>query len=262
MGYLVTREVLGQPMALPDFPENKAIAGIGLSDAEAYAKPLAHKFDYENTFYHTDPRLDIADIDDSHVGRYDFVVASDVFEHVAPPVSRAFVNARRMLKPGGKFIFTVPFIARRATRASTSRTSTTGRSPKRDGAGRSPTARATGACRRSPTSCSTAARDRRSRCACSRATRSMREFRARRLRARAHRRRALPALRHPLARAVVGADGRLRVTTAMEGQAPGHRRRARAARARRRRSRITPTNTRSAAAPRCRRASSASTSTR
>ena len=110
MGYLVTREVLGRAIALPDFAENKAITGIGLSDAEAYAKPLSHKFSYANTFYHMEPRLDITDVDDAHVGRYDFIVASDVFEHVTPPVSRAFVNARRMLKPGGKLIFTVPFV--------------------------------------------------------------------------------------------------------------------------------------------------------
>ena len=84
-------------------------SGIGLSDAHAYAQPLAEKFDYENTYYHTDPRVDIADIDAERVGRYDFLIASDVFEHVLPPVARAFENARRLLKPGGKFIFTVPF---------------------------------------------------------------------------------------------------------------------------------------------------------
>jgi SAM-dependent methyltransferase len=116
MGYLVTREVLGRAAALPDFPENKSIAGIGLSDAEAYARPLAHKFSYTNTFYHTDPRLDITDVDETHAGRYDFIIASDVFEHVTPPVSRAFVNARRMLKPGGKLIFTVPFVPDGRTR--------------------------------------------------------------------------------------------------------------------------------------------------
>ena len=109
-GYLVTREVLGRAMPLPDFPEDKSIEGVGLSDAEAYARPLAHRFSYRNTFYHTDPRLDITDVGDEHIGRYDFIVASDVFEHVTPPVSRAFVNARRMLKPGGKLIFTVPFV--------------------------------------------------------------------------------------------------------------------------------------------------------
>ena len=109
MGYLVTREVLGRPMALPDLPLRKDITGIGLSDATAYARPLAEKFSYENTFYHTEPRLDIADIDAARAGRCDFVIASDVFEHVAPPVARAFANARRLLKPGGKLIFTVPF---------------------------------------------------------------------------------------------------------------------------------------------------------
>jgi SAM-dependent methyltransferase len=109
MGYLVTQEVLGQPMALPDLPLRKDITGIGLSDATAYAHPLAQKFSYENTFYHTEPRLDIADIDPARAGRYDFIIASDVFEHVAPPVARAFSNARRLLKPGGKLIFTVPF---------------------------------------------------------------------------------------------------------------------------------------------------------
>lgn len=109
MAYLVTMEVLGRPLPLPAVPMHKDITGIGMSDAEAYAKPLAEKFAYVNSFYHTEPRLDIAAIDDSHVARYDFIVSSDVFEHVAPPVSRAFVNARRMLKANGKFIFTVPF---------------------------------------------------------------------------------------------------------------------------------------------------------
>lgn len=116
MGYLVTKEVLGRPMPLPAVAPDKAIAGVGLSDAENYARPLAEKFDYENTFYHTAPHLDITEIDESRVGRYDFIVASDVFEHVVPPVSKAFANARRMLKPGGKLVFTVPFVPDGETR--------------------------------------------------------------------------------------------------------------------------------------------------
>ena len=116
MAYLVTREVLGRALALPDVPVRKDIAGIGLSDAHAYAQPLAEKFDYENTYYHTDPRVDISNIAPERVGRYDFLIASDVFEHVLPPVARAFENARRLLKPGGKFIFTVPFTLEPDTR--------------------------------------------------------------------------------------------------------------------------------------------------
>jgi SAM-dependent methyltransferase len=106
---LVTREVLGRATILPGLRPRRRFTGLGLSDAEAYAGPLAAAFDYENTYFHTDPRLDITDIPEDRVGRYDFVIASDVFEHVNPPVDRAFTNARRLLRPGGKFIFTVPF---------------------------------------------------------------------------------------------------------------------------------------------------------
>jgi len=109
MVYLVTLECLGVPALLPALRPRRDVRGLGLSDAEAYAAPLARKFDYENTYYHKAPRLDITEVDPAHEGRYDFLIASDVFEHVAPPVSRAFANARRLLKPGGKFIFTVPF---------------------------------------------------------------------------------------------------------------------------------------------------------
>lgn len=109
MACLVTKEVLGRPAILSSLAPRKDITGIGMSDADAYAQRLTAAFDYVNTWYHTEPHLDITSIDERMVGRYDFIVSSDVFEHVAPPVSRAFVNARRMLKPGGRLVFTVPF---------------------------------------------------------------------------------------------------------------------------------------------------------
>jgi len=116
MAYLVTREVLGRPAVLTALTLRPDITGMGLTDADAYARPLATAFAYENTWYHTEPRVDITQIDASREHRYDFVIASDVFEHVLPPVGRAFVNVRRLLKPGGKFIFTVPFSLEPATR--------------------------------------------------------------------------------------------------------------------------------------------------
>ncbi len=109
MARLLIHEVLGSDVALSAAPVRRDIAGLGLSDARAFASPLARKFAYENTWYHRRPRLDIANVPPARFGRYDFVIASDVFEHVAPPVSRAFENARKLLKPGGKLIFTVPF---------------------------------------------------------------------------------------------------------------------------------------------------------
>ena len=113
---LVTRELLGREMALCDAPVRKDLAGLGLSDADAYAIPLAAKFAYVNTWFHTEPHLDIANVPAARFGRYDFVIASEVFEHVAPPVARAFDNARKLLKPGGKLIFTVPFSLDATTR--------------------------------------------------------------------------------------------------------------------------------------------------
>jgi len=106
---LVTLELLGGEIALCDAPVRKDLAGLGLSDADAYAVPLAAKFAYVNTWFHTEPRLDITNVPEVRFGQYDFVIASEVFEHVEAPIARAFHNARKLLKPGGKIIFTVPF---------------------------------------------------------------------------------------------------------------------------------------------------------
>lgn len=109
MAHLVVREMLGVEAALPDLAARRDVAGIGLSDDARYARPLARVFAYENTFFHRRPRLDITAIPPERQERYDFAIASDVFEHVVPPVSRAFEGARALLKPRGVLVFSVPY---------------------------------------------------------------------------------------------------------------------------------------------------------
>ena len=109
--YALAIELFAKPLTLPQFPLDKTIAGIGMSDWEGYARGLGEKFSYVNTYYHTEPRLDITRVPDEAIGRYRFLISSDVFEHI--PVfglDSAFRNARRILRDDGVFIFTVPFL--------------------------------------------------------------------------------------------------------------------------------------------------------
>src|SRR5258708_30366905 len=99
--YLLSTELFGDALVLPDFPRLPGIKGLGLSDQASYAVPLASKFDYTNTYYDREPRLDITQAHPDRYGAYDFILSSDVFEHIAAPVERAFGEAYRLLKPNG-----------------------------------------------------------------------------------------------------------------------------------------------------------------
>src|SRR5579872_235774 len=55
---LMSLEMFGVLLALPEFPVLKGIRGIGMSDAPGLADRLAEKFDYTNTYYHQAPVFD------------------------------------------------------------------------------------------------------------------------------------------------------------------------------------------------------------
>ena len=106
---MISRELFGADLTLPQFPKVKSVRGIGISDSPDYADRLAEKFDYRNTYYHKAPNSTSCTLRKARSGTYDFLIASEVFEHVAPPVDVAFENAFRLLKPHGLFFFTVPY---------------------------------------------------------------------------------------------------------------------------------------------------------
>lgn len=103
-------------LALSAWPVDKRIAGLGLSDWPGYAERLANVCDYVNTHYHTEPKLDISAPPAEWSERFDFLLSSDVFEHVLPPVETAFAGSYRLLKPGGVLVLTVPCIPAARTR--------------------------------------------------------------------------------------------------------------------------------------------------
>jgi len=111
----LTGELFGCGLTLPALPRLKSLRGIGTSDSDLYARLLEEKFDYLNTHFHREPRLDLGRVPEGETGRYDFALSSEVLEHVAAPVEMAFQNLSRMLRPNGVLVFTVPYSLQAST---------------------------------------------------------------------------------------------------------------------------------------------------
>ena len=107
--HVLSTELFGRSLPLLEFPQRKDLVGAGMTDPDGYAMGLARTFSYTNTYYHQEPRLDITAPGVPWEGSLDFLICSEVFEHVPPPVSLAFDNLRRIMKPGGVVVFTVPY---------------------------------------------------------------------------------------------------------------------------------------------------------
>lgn len=107
--HALSTELFGKSLPLKQFPRDRGIHGISLSDWGPIAKVLANRFDYQNTFLHREPRLDVMDRNSGAAASCDFIIASEVLEHVPPPVQTAFDNLARLLKPGGFVIFSSPY---------------------------------------------------------------------------------------------------------------------------------------------------------
>ena len=108
-------ELFGESLVLPAFPNSSELVGIGMSDSEIYAEPLSRKFKYTNTFYHKSPELNLVSIVPGMKNQADFIISSDVFEHIPPPIEKAFANLYDLLKDQGVCIFSAPYTTRDTT---------------------------------------------------------------------------------------------------------------------------------------------------
>jgi hypothetical protein len=104
-------ELFNQNLILPDFPLRPDISGLGMTDWDGYATRLAAKLNYRNTYYHREPKLDISapELPQDLIHSSNFLISSEIFEHVVPPVQKAFANSFKLLKPGGVLVLTVPY---------------------------------------------------------------------------------------------------------------------------------------------------------
>lgn len=82
--------------------------GIGISDDWRVARVLSSIFSYTNTFVHRFPQLDITEPPAILHNSQEFIVCSDVLEHVYGRVERAIEGLYGMLKPGGFLVVSVP----------------------------------------------------------------------------------------------------------------------------------------------------------
>lgn len=112
--HCLTEAVNGESRTLANSVD-QSVQGVGLSDPTLLASRLQQTYAYTNTYYHTEPQLDICAPSAARADTADFLISSDVFEHVPNPVGAAFAGAFAVLKPGGVFILTVPFDERPAT---------------------------------------------------------------------------------------------------------------------------------------------------
>lgn len=108
----IQKYVLGsteQPVRLTEPRLDKM--GIGMSDWEPLVPDLQRVVSYRNTFYHQEPRLDITNAKScKSYKNLDFIICSEVLEHVLPPVSQCLINIKGMLKTDGILILSVPYL--------------------------------------------------------------------------------------------------------------------------------------------------------
>lgn len=98
---LVILKGLGLPIVpLSSLAPDLSRRGLGISDAFPLAAILGGRFDYTNSWYHRFPKVDLTSVPAELRAEFEFVVCSEVLEHVPPPVQTAMRGIAELLRPG------------------------------------------------------------------------------------------------------------------------------------------------------------------
>lgn len=79
-----------------------------MSDHPGFFAYFAKKWEVSNAHLHKFPFLDLFSVPDEAKGSFEFVVCSDVLEHVAGSPRLALEGSWALLRPGGSAVVTVP----------------------------------------------------------------------------------------------------------------------------------------------------------
>lgn len=107
--HALSNELFGRSLLLTEFPQAKSISGIGMSDWEVLCERFRGHFRFRNTFLHADPKFDLLHPASDDLAAYDFIIASEILEHVPPPIQTAFDQLARVLRLRGFALLTVPW---------------------------------------------------------------------------------------------------------------------------------------------------------
>lgn len=107
----ISRRLCGEKHTFGQLLPRNDLRGISMSDWPPLVDALGAKFHHTNTYYHQEPLLDIMSCSALPYGNLDYVICSEVFEHVVPPLEQGFSNLRRLLSKNGLLIFSTPYTA-------------------------------------------------------------------------------------------------------------------------------------------------------
>lgn len=97
-----------EPRPMLELDPDQRRYGLGISDNPEMAKFFRRCFNYSNSELDVNPIVDLLNPPESLSGLYDFVICSDVLEHVPPSPDRAIVSLASFLRPGGIAMVSVP----------------------------------------------------------------------------------------------------------------------------------------------------------